>query len=385
MKKMLVNLVNMTSDGIPVIWLIKLSHWQSLGYEISVQSGLFIKKIDLLNRDVYEFNYSFKELEKIPKENFSKISYIIHALKRNFKVFMDYKKVKEQDYNIIYTPSSVLEFILFPSFFCRLNSKLKWVTVFDNAVPFSGPGNKFIRFLAWIFFQISLILLRNAYVIYVITPDLKKFMLGRGFKEERLVVTGCAVETELIKSAKADEKIVIDILFVGRIHEKKGIYDMLEALRIITKKMPGCQLAIMGEGEIATVKKFKEKISKLGLQNNVQFLGYRRGAEKFNIIKSSKLFWFFSYDESFGVALLEAVCMGKMALVYDLDPYKFLYRNEEVIVMEKGDYQAIADKTTELIVSDNLMNNRGLKLVDKFDWNGIVDQENYAIEQFQKK
>ena len=82
------------------------------------------------------------------------------------------------------------------------------------------------------------------------------------------------------------------------------------------------------------------------LINNVLFLGYRKGLEKFNIITSSKCFWFLSVSESesFGIALLEAVCLGLPALVYDLDPFKKIYKNNEVFMFKPKYFLAISER-----------------------------------------
>lgn len=379
MKKMLVNIVNLNPEGIQIIWLIKMKKWEELGYEVSIQTGLFIKRLSFQGKDVYAFNAEFQELRDLPALRFSKLRYIWYALKRNILVFQEYGEVKRGRYDVFYTLTSVLEFLLFPYFYRLLNQNVKWITVFDNTVPLQGPGNKAIRLLAWVFFQISIALLRKADLIYAITPDLKQYLVSRGFDEKKVIVTGCAVEEGRIRNAATEEKYMFDALFMGRINEKKGIYDMLKSLKLVKKERPNFKLAIMGGGDEPTVKVYKGRIKEMQLEENIEFLGYKAGPEKFAIIKSSKLFWFFSCDESFGVALLEAVCSGKPALVYDLPPFRYLYQNNEVIRMKNQDYPSIARKTIELLQSGALENEAGKKLLERFSWDNIVEKEFQAL------
>ena len=303
-----------------------------------------------------------------------KTGLIFLAIKRNFLSFFYLKKLRH-NYDIVYSISSVLDLVIFPYFLKRKDAKVKWVVVFDNTVPLLDPGNKFIRFLVWIFFNISLILLKKADKIFAISEDLKQFLLKKGFKKEQIVVTGNAVECAMIKMAKKNYSCNIDALFIGRINETKGIFDMLKVLAIVKIAYPDFQLAIMGDGDEATKNKFKNKIKTMELVDNIQFLGYKTGIEKFNILKSSKCFWFLSESESFGIALLEAVCSGLPSFAYDLAPYKNIYKNNEVMIFNKNDYYAVANKVIEIFNKKEFDNKKGELLVEKYSWDNIAKIE----------
>jgi len=141
-------------------------------------------------------------------------------------------------------------------------------------------------------------------------------------------------------------------------------------------------LAIMGEGDEVTEKQFKKKIKEMGLENNVEFLGFRSGIEKFNILKSAKCFWFLSVSESesFGVALLEAVVSGIPAFAYDLPQFRWLYPDGEVNILPKGDYEMVAKKVIKLFESGNFRNIKGEKLLGKYSWEKAAKVEYEAIK-----
>ena len=107
----------------------------------------------------------------------------------------------------------------------------------------------------------------------------------------------------------------------------------------------------------------------------MKFLGYKTGLEKFNIFKSSKCFLFLSESESFGIALLEAVCCGLPAFVYNLSPYKHIYKNNEVIISKKHDYKSVAEKVIQLFENKNFENKKGKLLVNKYSWDKIAKIE----------
>jgi len=380
MKRVLVNFISIGRNGIDIPRLLKLQAINSLGCELDLFSGTFIKKIEPAEKDVYTFNETIPEFKSLPEINWTKTKFMLYALEMNIKGLFRVRGIIKNDYDVIYSPASVLEFLLIPFVVKLFSRKIIWVSVFDNTVPFTEPGNRFSRFLAWIFFRFSLALLKKADTIFVVSEDLRDFMLRKGFSRHKIILSANGIENELIKTATADSKCNIDALFVGRINEAKGIYDMLEVLRLVRKKYPHFQLAVMGEGDEITKRKFREKIKEMDLGNNVQLLGFKTGLEKFEIIKSSRCFLFLSTRESFGIALLEAVCSGIPVLAYDLPQFARLYPNGEVDISPKGDWKMVAEKVISLFERGNFSNEKGKLLIDKYSWKKVAEIEYNAIK-----
>lgn len=371
--RLLINGITLEEGNI-VPLLLKVRYWQNIkNVEITFIGNLILR--ERINELGLVNNFHFIEIKRT-KEIKTKFQFIFEGLKRNIGMMRQINKIKSR-YDIIYSISSVLDLIIFPWILKKKDKKIKWVTVFDNIVPITDPGNKFIRFLAWVFFRISIILIKNADVVIVITPELMDFLKKRGFEKRNLVATGVAVESDLIKKAEKDKRFNIDALFVGRINETKGIYDMLKVLEIVKKKYPNFQLALMGRGDEITKTQFRNKILEMGLGKNIQLLGYKAPIEKFRILKSSKTFWFLSKSkcESFGIALLEAVCCGLPAFVYDLIPFRRIYKNSEIVVSEIGDYRSVAKKVIELFDKKDFENKKGKLLLGKYSWERIADIE----------
>lgn len=378
--KTLINIVNLDSNGIQIIWLIKFKLLEKMGLDLTINAGNFLKKISLHEEDVYKFNQKIEhQLDKTSTNKISKFSYISYVLGKNLAAYKNLDNILKQKFELIYSPSSVLDLIFIPYILKKRNKKIVWVSVFDNTVPLTGRGNKVIKLFAWLFFQFSVKLLRRADRIFAVTPDLREYLIKRGFNQKKVAVTGNAVEADLIAKAEPNRKYNIDALFMGRINEKKGIYDLLESLKVVVKKMPDFKLGILGEGDKPTKEAFRSRIEKMGLEENVIFFGYRTGIEKYNILKTAKIFWFFSHDESFGVALLEAVCCGKPALVYKLNPYSEIYQHNEVKSFDFCDYKAIAEETERIFRAKDFQNQAGEKLLSKYNWHKIVELEYKSI------
>jgi len=382
--KILVNLSTLQHEEILPPWLRIFRVFQSRGNDIFINTGPFVKKLGVI-----ENIYGFRWLSEIEKKILSKdktttkTGFLFHSMKRNYFLLKNRKNILgDKDFGIIYTPSAVLDFVIFPFFLKKTGKKIIWATTLANIVPATDPGNKFIRALAWIFFRISLFMIRKADIVFASTPEIQKYLLSAGFDNKKVILTGFGIESAFIEKAQPDEKFQSDALFVGRINETKGIYDMLKVLKIISKKYPNFQLAIMGDGDEITKRNFKKEIKKEELKNNIRFLGYRNGMNKYNIVKSAKSFWFLSVSksESFGVALLEAVCSGIPAFAYDLPQFSWLYPNGEVDISPKGNYKLVAEKVLKLFESGNFTNEKGKLLLGKYSWEKIAEIEYSAIK-----
>jgi len=381
--KILINAPTVQKDGIYPRIISKIKRFLELKNTVSIHCGNFIAPIKQV-KNVHAFNQTFKPFKKVPVYKLTKLSFMVDGIKRNTNALLHLGQVKKFD--VIYSPSSVLDSIIIPFFAKIFYPKIIWVTVFDNVVPFSDPGNKFIRILAWIFFKISLLLIKFSDKIFVSTPELMSFLISKKYPKNKLFQTQLAIENDLIRQAKAKKNYRIDTLYIGRINETKGIYDLLEMLKIITKKIPDFQLAIVGQGDEITVQKYKEKISESNLTKNIQFLGFVPESEKYNIIKSSKTFVFLSTSdcESFGLALFEAVCSGLPAFAYNLPPFKTIYQNQEVDITPIGDYQTVAKKIIKTFTDKKFTNLKGQKLLGKYSWNKIAENELSEIKKLQK-
>lgn len=369
-KKILINGVTLEGGNL-VPLLLKIKNWQNAGCHITFLGSIGLKKQIQLLKMINDYDFI---LIKNYKNTKNKFHFILEALKKNFLLLFYIKNLKNK-FDVIYSISSVLDLIIMPFTLKIIDRKIIWATVFDNTVPLVSngkiiAGNKIVRILAWIFYKFSLILLKKADCVFVVKPELKKYMLKNGFLDKQLIITGNGVEIDLIKNARVDNRYNIDALFIGRINEAKGIYDMLNVLSIVRKKYHNFQLAIMGKGDDDTENRFKKKIDEMELANNIQFLGYKTGQEKFDIIKSSKIFLFLSETESLPQAPLEAVCSGLKTLVYNLDAYK-MYKNNEIIVFEKNDYVSVANKIIKIFKNEDFKNNAGKLLIDKYNWNII--------------
>lgn len=309
----------------------------------------------------------------------NKYQFIFESIRRNIQIINKIETIKNK-YHYVYSISSVLDLIIFPYILKIYDKKIKWITILDNIVPFKRPGKLLNRLLSYIFFEISIYLMRKADLIFVKNKFLFTYLIKRGFNKPKIIIINNGIETDLIKKAKIKKKYKIDALYIGRINEAKGIYDMLKVLNKIKVEYPNFQLYILGEGDNNTKNRFIKEINRQKLNNNIKLLGYISGQEKYNLIKTSKCFLFLSFDESFGVSLLEAVSSGIPAFTYNLPAYKNIYHHNEIYTFKKGDINSVSKAIIKVFKNKQFKNENGKKLLGKYNWENIVNSEYLAIK-----
>ena len=102
-------------------------------------------------------------------------------------------------------------------------------------------------------------------------------------------------------------------LFLSRVHEKKGLEFLLQALT--EPEVADVELVICGDGEPSYVAALHRLVEKAGLTKRVHWLGFLRAPEKWVVAQGCDFFVLPSYSENFGIAVVEALACGLFAIV----------------------------------------------------------------------
>lgn len=108
------------------------------------------------------------------------------------------------------------------------------------------------------------------------------------------------------------EHACFTIIFLSRIHPKKGLELLMEALSHLSEP---CMLKIAGFGDEQYMQQLKKKADLLGVSEKIEWLGWRNRDEKFSTLLQADLFALTSYNENFGNVVIEALYAGTPVLV----------------------------------------------------------------------
>jgi glycosyltransferase involved in cell wall biosynthesis len=169
---------------------------------------------------------------------------------------------------------------------------------------------------------------------------------------------------------RSEEKILV---FLSRIHPKKGLELLLQALAGIQRgSLRAARLVIIGEGEPAYVNALRDRIAASnGVLPRVDWLGPVWSEEKWLYLQGADLFCLPSFSENFGLAVLESLQVGTRVLTTNSGPWEFLRGWKAGFVVEPTAL-AVQDGLKEFLVSPDWPEAKRARLAaqarERFGW-----------------
>ncbi|HEY7180132.1 MAG TPA: glycosyltransferase [Blastocatellia bacterium] len=107
------------------------------------------------------------------------------------------------------------------------------------------------------------------------------------------------------------------VLALSRIHPKKGFELLIESFAALKRRglFGDWRLVFAGDGDAAYVDQLKTLARRRGLNGDALFVGWLDGDRKYAALKDASLLAMPSYQENFGISLIEAMACGVPVLV----------------------------------------------------------------------
>ncbi len=107
------------------------------------------------------------------------------------------------------------------------------------------------------------------------------------------------------------------LLFLGRIHGKKGLDLLIQSFAGIASRQPNLDLVVLGSGDPELVRSMQALARQLDVQHRVHWPGWLHGDAKWGAVRGAEALALLSHQENFGVAVAEALACGLPVLVSD--------------------------------------------------------------------
>ena len=100
------------------------------------------------------------------------------------------------------------------------------------------------------------------------------------------------------------------LLFLSRIHPKKGVELLIEAFAAVASSEPALQLVIAGPDQVGLQASLQQRASALGIGDRITWPGMLSGELKWGAFRCAELFCLPSHQENFGIVVAEALACG---------------------------------------------------------------------------
>lgn len=153
-------------------------------------------------------------------------------------------------------------------------------------------------------------ILRRADMVICLSDRWKDFFSGH-FRLKKLAIVKNVMEEPLTPASPYKKGQRINLLFLGAVGDRKGIFDLLEVLRLKNGLRDRVTLTIGGNGEI---ERLNRSIIDYRLGDHVQYAGWVKNGSKNELLHQCDVYVLPSYNEGLPISILEAMAYGKAVI-----------------------------------------------------------------------
>lgn len=205
---------------------------------------------------------------------------------------------------------------------------------------------------------------KNLNYFVVVSKELKSFY--KQFVKCPVICIPNSIESLPDNPSELDKK---NIISVGRLEKIKGFKDLIEVFSTILLIHPDWTLNIVGSGK--EFDSLQELINKKHLKDNIKLLGHKNSKELDKLYKNSSIYVMSSFNESFGIVLLEAMSYKLPCIAFDSarGATEIISNNWDGYLIKNRDKKIMSKKIINLIEDENrriIMGNNAYKKAEKY-------------------
>jgi glycosyltransferase involved in cell wall biosynthesis len=245
--------------------------------------------------------------------------------------------------------------------------------------PWALRHHRWKKRLAWHTYQKWV--LRQAALFHVTSQEEVDALRNLGLDQPAAVIPNGVPLPEL-PQAEAQQSTQKQALFLSRLHPKKGLPMLLKAWAKVRPE--GWCLNLVGPSENGHRAELEAQARRLGLEDQVHFVGPVSDDEKWDVYRRADLFVLPTHSENFGIVVTEALAAGIPVLTTTGAPWGDLQTHDCGWWVEP-DVDALADALADAVArgpeARAAMGRRGRRLVQaRYSWEGVAAQMRDAYQ-----
>lgn len=169
----------------------------------------------------------------------------------------------------------------------------------------------------------------------------------------------------------------VNILSVGRLYARKGLFTLIESMSQVSKKFGNVKLIISGKGQSNEMNKLVSYAKKLGIRNKIIFTGYFPDAKLPKLYQAADIFAFSTFYENLPFAVLEALSSRLPVVTTKVGGIpEMIDDGKNGFLVHPANSLELAEKIEYFIENPNTATEMAYcarkTIEDKFDWKIIV-------------
>ena len=239
--------------------------------------------------------------------------------------------------------------------------------------PWSLSQKKWKKKLAWWLYQRNDV--QKSVCVFTTAKMEADHISNLGITTSRAVIPN-GIETDSYPCKTSVDVVKKQVLFLSRVHVKKGIEILFDAWKRIHSEFADWQLLVVGNGEAEYIQSLENRVECLDLKECINIIPPVFGNDKIRLYQESALFCLPSYSENFGMVIAEAMSCGTPVITTTNCPWNILNDTStgwcidlSVDNLERALREALSMNPTELYD----MGQKASKLIyDNFDYRSVT-------------
>lgn len=219
---------------------------------------------------------------------------------------------------------------------------------------FRGWNKKYEQKIENHFLEIFKAIFFKSDVIVVLASEFRDILNKWGYNKKIYLETTVVddylltnIDPTVINKKDPSKKSKISLLFLTRIEKKKGVYETIDAFKMLKLKYPRLSLKVAGAGtELGNLRRYVKRKN----INGIEFVGYVKNNEKKKVFLNSDVYIFPSYSEGMPNSLIEAMAFGLPIITSPVGGIKDFFEDGKMgFLIESRDSKVIANLIDKLI------------------------------------
>lgn len=236
--------------------------------------------------------------------------------------------------------------------------------------------------------RIGNFVMNNATKTIAVSSYVKKTLSEISRKNLKFNTIPMGVDIDKFNNNKEIEKKKYDLIFVGRLEEKKGVKILIDAIKELSLKDLYFNVIIIGNGTLKN--SLQKRTSEYNLNNSITFTGSLTHEQIVEYMSLSKIFILpsidLSYDsEGLPTVLLEAMAMGLAIITTDAGGITDVAKNDyNSILIEQNNVKMLSEKIETLINNPSELKKlklNALKTAKEYSYENIVERYYKVIKE----